>query len=143
MAVNQIEKFLKDNGITKKFASEKIGMSQEGFGKAIKSGNLKTRDLFKLAEVLNVSVCELLGIEVYIDEGSGSGSGSGYYIGKGSGNIQNSKININASKLEIEILREQKKNLEEVLKNKDTIINNLNREIKNLTEMIELLKKIK
>ena len=117
MIDNQIERYLKARGVTKKYISEKLGMSQKGFGEAIKYGTLKIRDLYRLSEILDTSLCEILGIREGV-------------------------VNIQTNKLEIEILRERLKNTEMILKNKDKIISNLEREIKSMTAVIELVKKM-
>ncbi len=129
---NQIERYLKARGFTKKHIAEKMGMSGHGFAEAIRNGSIKLKDLYKLADILEVSLIDILGLQEKDDPGN---SASGKNI------MQNSNININANKLEIEILRTQISNHQEILKNKDTIITNLGREITNLHEIIGLLKK--
>lgn len=55
----RIKKILLDKGMTAKELSEKVGMTEQGFGKMIGRENIKYSSLKKISHVLNVPVEEL------------------------------------------------------------------------------------
>ncbi len=129
----KIKKILSDKKLSQEKLANKIGMSKANLYNCFKRNSIETKNLEKIAEVLEVPV------SYFFDENDKAGDinikyaktkGSGNIVNIADSSVKNDKTteDIKAIKLEMEV-----KSLKQQLKDKEEIIDNLK-------QMIDVLK---
>ncbi|MBN2664560.1 MAG: helix-turn-helix transcriptional regulator [Bacteroidales bacterium] len=115
LIINKIENLRKSKLLNQTEIAKKIGMSLNGYNKAVVNGDFKLSTLTKIANVLGVPVS-------YFFEESGKSDGilNGNQI---NGSNNNVSIKINQYQNEIDKLKQEVNYLKEIINQKDEIIN--------------------
>ena len=126
-----IKNAIKLKGYTQKELAQKIGMSETALSQALKTGGFKLENLKKLADALDVSICEFFGEEKTERQGNNQIIMNGGSVRSKNIQIQQTIEHSKELEKENEILREKVKSLEDQLRVYREMIEILKNQTKN------------
>ena len=135
--ISNLKSIIKFHRYSLKEISELIGLTDSGFHLALKNNTLKVRDLEKIAEILEIDICDFFKTEAIPLNQTIKQSQ------KGTGNTINTGVISDGgkfNKVEIKLQREVE-NLKKDVKQLKTEVKGLEKEVELKDEIIILLKK--